>query len=81
MVRLNAGGLVIVSAGVGHRKVHGGPNLLVVGAYLAGQQKYNICKHLSECRGATKQIATVALPESDPFFCPTGPLQKLWRQK
>ena len=80
-VRLNAGDLVLLPAGVGHRRVRGSANLLVVGAYPAGQQHYNICKSLRECRSANKRIAAVALPQSDPFFGPLGPLKKIWRQQ
>ena len=80
-VRLMAGDLVMLPAGVGHRRVRASPHLLVVGAYPAGQQNYNICKSLRECRNAKQRIATVALPESDPFFGPQGPLTKLWRKK
>lgn len=81
VLRLTAGDLVLLPAGVGHRRVRGSPNLIVVGAYPAGQQKYNICTSLSECRDAKKRIATVALPEHDPFFGPSGPLKRLWRKK
>jgi uncharacterized protein YjlB len=80
-VRLKAGDLMLVPAGVGHRKVRGSSHLLVVGAYPAGQQKYNICKSLCQCRGAGKRIAAVALPKSDPFFGPGGPLRKAWRYR
>jgi uncharacterized protein YjlB len=78
-VRLSAGDLVLVPAGAGHRRVRGSANLIVVGAYPAGQQHYNICTSLRECRSANTRIATVALPKSDPFFGPLGPLQKMWR--
>jgi uncharacterized protein YjlB len=81
VVRLKAGDVVMLPAGVGHRRVSGSPTLLVVGAYPAGQQKYNICKSLRECRDAKTRIAAVTLPESDPFFGPTGALRKIWRQK
>jgi len=79
-LRLKAGDLLILPAGVGHRRVRGSSNLIVVGAYPAGQQKYNICKGLRDYHSAKKKIATVALPESDPFFGPYGPLKKLWRK-
>ena len=80
-VRLTAGDLVMLPAGVGHRRVRASPNLLVVGVSPAGQHKYNICTSLRECRNAKQRIATVALPESDPFFGPQGPLTKLWRKR
>ena len=81
VVRLTAGDVVLLPAGVGHRRVRGSPNLLVVGAYPAGQQKYTICKSLRECRGASKRIESVALPERDPFFGSSGPLKQLWSKR
>ena len=80
-VRLTAGDLVMLPAGVGHRRVRASPHLLVVGAYPAGQQKYNICTSLRDWRNAKKRTATVALPECDPFFGPQGPLTKVWRKR
>jgi uncharacterized protein YjlB len=77
-VRLNAGDLVLLPAGVGHRRVRGSANLLIVGAYPAGQQHYNICTSLRECRSANTRIAAVARPKCDPFFGPLGPLKQLW---
>jgi len=80
-VRLNAGDLVLLPAGVGHRRVRGSANLLVVGAYPAGQEHYNICTSLRACRSATKRIAAVALPASDPFFGSSEPLKQLWSKR
>jgi uncharacterized protein YjlB len=81
VVRLTAGDVMLLPAGVGHRRVRGSPNLLVVGAYPAGQQKYTICQSLRACRGASKRIESGALPERDPFFGPSGPLTQLWSKK
>lgn len=81
VVRLKAGDVVMLPAGVGHRRVRGSANLLVVGAYPAGQQHYNICTSLCECRSANKRIAAVALPKRDPFFGPLGPLKTMWRPR
>ena len=80
-LKLRAGDVMLLPAGVGHRRVRNSPTLLVVGAYPAGQQNYNICQSLRECRDAKKRIATVALPTSDPFFGPSGPLMRLWRKR
>jgi uncharacterized protein YjlB len=74
---LNAGDLVVLPAGTGHRRVSSSENYVVVGAYPVGQENYDMCH--SRFAEARERIAKTALPLADPFYGPGGPLQKLWK--
>lgn len=77
-VRLKAGDLIVLPAGTVHRRLAGSKNLSVVGAYPKGQQAYNMCRDLDDCRKAQQKINRLALPKSDPFYGKDGPLMKIW---
>lgn len=78
-VAVRAGDLVLVPAGVGHKRVSASGDFLVVGAYPAGQEPDMCTGRPEEHAGAARRIAAVPLPESDPFYGPEGPLLRLWR--
>jgi uncharacterized protein YjlB len=71
LFRLKAGDMLILPAGVGHRRVGSDDGLKVVGAYPRGQSHYDM-KH----KGRT--IPKVALPVTDPFYGEEGPLIRAW---
>jgi uncharacterized protein YjlB len=75
---LNAGDLIILPAGTGHKKITGSENLVVIGAYPPGQENYDICKSVGACEDAEGRIAGVPLPKTDPFYGTNGPLQQTW---
>jgi uncharacterized protein YjlB len=70
--RLNAGDMLILPAGVGHRRVSDDEGLKVIGAYPRGQSHYDIKR-----RG--RRVPKVALPLTDPFYGEEGPLLRTWR--
>jgi uncharacterized protein YjlB len=71
LFRLKAGDMVVIPAGVGHRRVGPDEGLKVIGAYPRGQSHYNIKR-----KGRT--IPKVALPATDPFYGSDGPLIRIW---
>lgn len=78
---LAAGDMIVLPAGTGHRKLSGSENLVVVGAYPAGQQDYDICRGSQEQPIALEKIiAAVPLPKKDPFYGDMGPLLSLWQK-
>ena len=77
LFRLKAGDVVILPAGVGHRRVGTDYGLKVVGAYPPGQAHYDICRERSP--EAELRISKVTLPTTDPVHGADGPLVKLWR--
>ena len=73
LFRLKAGDMLVLPAGVGHRRVGGDDGLKVIGAYPRGQSHYDMKRE-------GRAIPRVALPSTDPFYGSDGPLIKAWRQ-
>jgi uncharacterized protein YjlB len=72
LVRLKAGDMLILPAGVGHRRVGDDDGLKVVGAYPRGQSHYDV-------KRKGRRVPRVALPPTDPFYGEGGPLIRAWR--
>lgn len=64
--------MLVLPAGVGHRRVGKDEGLKVIGAYPRGQSHYDIKR-----QGCA--IPRVDLPSTDPFFGTDGPLMKAWQ--
>jgi uncharacterized protein YjlB len=71
--RLNAGDMLIMPAGVGHRRVGDDTGLKVIGAYPPGQSHFTMKR---KGRAAPR----VKLPDTDPLYGPGGPLTRCWTQ-
>jgi uncharacterized protein YjlB len=72
ILRLKAGDMLILPAGVGHRRVGDDDGLKVIGAYPRGQSHYDM-------KRKGRRIPKVALPSTDPFYGEDGPLIRAWR--
>jgi uncharacterized protein YjlB len=70
LVRLKAGDMLVLPAGVGHRRISA-TDVKVIGAYPRGQSHYDMKRE-----GSTRP--QVALPLTDPFYGPDGPLTTAW---
>ena len=73
---LRMGEVVALPAGTGHCRLSASPDLLVIGAYPAGQ-------HCDICRSAPaadtlERMRHVSFPASDPIHGRAGPLPNLW---
>jgi uncharacterized protein YjlB len=73
LVRLKAGDMLVLPAGVGHRRVSDDEGLKVVGAYPPGQAHYDM-KRKGHC------VPRVPLPKTDPFAGAGGALTQIWQQ-
>lgn len=78
-VELNAGDVVVIPAGIAHKREAASGDLLVIGAYPRGQ-------HPDMCRADSGQhdralasIAAVGLPDADPVTGRADPLLECWR--
>ncbi len=77
-VRVGAGDVVVIPAGVGHRNMGQSPDLLVVGAYPGGAD-YDICRgDPADHARAKAAVARVPRPMTDPIAGPDGPLRHIW---
>lgn len=79
-VDLRAGDIVVVPAGVAHKREAASADLLVIGAYPKGQNP-DICQAepAQHDRSAAK-IAAVPLPASDPVTGMASPLLDYWQR-
>jgi uncharacterized protein YjlB len=74
-----AGDALVLPAGTGHRRVSASHDFLVVGAYPAGQEDYDIRRgDPAEVEAARAAIMRVGLPEADPVEGSSGPLVAAW---
>ena len=71
LFRLKAGDMLVLPAGIGHRRVGEDEGLKVVGAYPRGQSHYDMKRQ-------GRAIPTVTLPSTEPFYDTDGPLTKAW---
>lgn len=67
VLRVSAGDAVLIPAGVGHCLVAAAADLTVVGAYPAGQERYDLKRAtVADHRQALSEITRVPLPLRDP---------------
>ena len=79
-VELREGDVVVIPAGVAHKRESASADLLVIGSYPKGQRP-DICR--AEAGGHSKSAANVekvALPGSDPVTGRADPLVDCWRR-
>jgi uncharacterized protein YjlB len=78
-VRVEAGDVVLIPAGVGHCNEGSDGRFLVVGAYPRGQESYDLrTGEEDEHPDVMEKISNVTLPESDPLFGEKGSLLRHW---
>jgi uncharacterized protein YjlB len=79
-VELREGDVVVIPAGVAHKREAASGDLLVIGSYPSGQNP-DICRAEPMRHGrATANITAVALPASDPVTGEAAPLLECWGQ-
>ncbi len=75
---VQAGDIVLLPAGTGHKRLRSSRDLLVVGAYPPGQEP-DLCRGEPDERPQVlANIARVPLPTTDPVYGATGPVQEAW---
>jgi uncharacterized protein YjlB len=75
---VEAGDVVVLPAGTGHRRLSGSADLLVVGAYPASGSIDQVQPGELGHGEALARIAQVPRPEQDPVYGRDGPLTRLW---
>jgi len=80
-VELQAGDVVMIPAGVAHKRESASPDLLVIGSYPRGQNP-DMCRAEPDRHDRSAvAIAAVKLPTSDPVTGSAAPLLDCWGQR
>lgn len=78
-LEVEAGDVVVIPAGVGHKKEGSSGGFSVVGAYPRGQENYDLrTGEEVERPEVLENIRGVSLPDADPLFGVDGPLLQRW---
>jgi uncharacterized protein YjlB len=78
-VELSAGDVVVIPAGIAHKREEASGDLLVIGSYPRGQQP-DICRaDPARHDGALANIKAVPLPDADPVTGQAEPLLQHWQ--
>ena len=78
-LEVEAGDVVVIPAGVGHKNEGSGAGFSVIGAYPHGQESYDLrTGEEGERPEVLENVRNVALPELDPVFGEEGPLVEHW---
>jgi uncharacterized protein YjlB len=80
-VDLEAGDVVVLPAGTGHKRIRASSDLLVVGAYPAGGSYDEPRSSRRAHDDAQVRIPFVPLPRKDPVYGARGPLRQVWHAK
>ena len=76
-VDVEAGDVLVLPAGTGHRRISRSDDFSVSGAYPSGQARYDLLRIRSP--EAELRISKVPVPGSDPVQGKDGALLRLWR--
>jgi uncharacterized protein YjlB len=75
---VQAGDVIVIPAGVGHKNLGASGDFGVVGAYPDGRQWDLLRGEPGERPKADQYIAALPLPANDPVYGADGPLRKIW---
>jgi uncharacterized protein YjlB len=78
-VKVYAGDVIVIPAGVPHQKISGSADFAVVGAYPGGREWDLLRGHPGERPRADDNIAALPMPDNDPIYGAEGPLRKIWK--
>ncbi len=79
-VHAKAGDAVLIPAGVGHKRLSGSPDLLVIGAYPPGARADLMREGAEDRAGIRRRIAAVPSPWADPVAGREGPAVTEWQK-
>jgi uncharacterized protein YjlB len=75
---VQAGDVIVIPAGVGHKNLGSSGDFGVVGAYPDGRDWDLLRGSPGERPQADRNIASLPIPDNDPVFGPDGPLRSIW---
>jgi len=77
-VKLHAGDLIVIPAGVAHQNLRASEDFAVVGAYPDGRDWDLLRGRPGERPKADHAIAALPIPDNDPIYGAEGPLRQIW---
>ena len=78
-VKVYAGDVIVIPAGVAHRKISATADFAVVGAYPDGREWDLLRGWHGERPRADHGIAALPIPDNDPIYGADGPLRQIWK--
>lgn len=78
---IQAGDVIVIPAGVGHKNLGASAGFGVVGAYPDGRQWDLLTGKPGERPKADQNIAALPIPDNDPVYGSSGPLGKIWSKR
>lgn len=78
-LEVNAGDVVVLPAGTGHKKISASADFQVVGAYPGGVSPNKKTGDTGDRPYVLEDIQNTPLPKSDPVFGDEGPLIETWK--
>ncbi len=75
---MQAGDVIVIPAGVGHKNLRASSDFGVVGAYPNGRDWDLLKGEPGERPEADKNIGALPLPDADPLFGISAGLRKIW---
>ena len=78
-IEVQAGDVVVIPAGVGHKKISASEDFAVLGAYPDGKDYDLLTGKEGERPKADGHIAAVPLPETDPVLGKEGGITEYWK--
>jgi len=77
-LQISAGDVIVIPAGVGHKRLGSSGDFLVVGGYPPGADWDLLRGEPGERPRADENIAGVPMPKTDPVHGKNGPLLEIW---
>lgn len=78
-LKLGVGDVLVIPAGVSHKRLTASSDFCVVGAYAGGRNYDMNYGREAETRDVLANITAVPLPSADPVVGESGPLLRYWR--
>jgi uncharacterized protein YjlB len=76
---LQAGDVIVLPAGTGHKRITASADFRIVGAYPEGMDYNTRLENDGRREQAIEEIAQVPLPKTDPVYGDKGPLLEHWQ--
>ncbi len=78
-VKVYAGDVIVIPAGVAHQNVGASADFAVVGAYPDGREWDLLRGQPGERPRADHNITALPIPDNDPIYGAEGPLRRIWK--